>query len=37
MCVSLEQLQRQLHLAVCAYQDVARAVGREKAAALRYI
>lgn len=37
MCVSLEQLQRWLHLAVCAYQDVARAVGREKAAALRYI
>lgn len=32
VCVSLEQLQRQLHLAVCAYQDVARAVAREKSA-----
>lgn len=30
VCFSLEQLQRQLHLAVCAYQDVAPAVGREK-------
>lgn len=37
VCLSLEQLQRQLHLAVCACQDVARAVGREKAAALRCV
>lgn len=37
VCLSLEQLQRQLHLAVCAYQDVACAVGREKAAALRCV
>lgn len=37
MCVSLKQLQRQLHLAVCACQDVPHAVGREKAAALGYV
>lgn len=37
VCVSLEQLRRQLHLAVCAYQDVARAVAREKAAAPRCV
>lgn len=37
VCVSHEQLQRQPRLAVCAYQDVARAVAREKAAALRCV
>lgn len=37
VCVSLEQLWRQLHLDVCAYQDVACAVAREKAAALRCV
>lgn len=31
VCVLLEQLQRQLRIAVCAYQDVAHAVAREKA------
>lgn len=37
VCVSLEQFWRQLRLAVCAYWDVARAVAREKAAALRCV
>lgn len=37
VCVLLELLQGQLHLAVCAYQDVAPAVGREKAAALKRV
>lgn len=37
VCVSLEQLQRQLHLAVCDYQDVAHAMAREKAAAPRCV
>lgn len=37
VCVSLKQLQRQLRLAVCAYQDVTSAVAREKAAVLRCV